>query len=53
MISKLIKLVLGVVFVAFGVWAIVVWWGDVLLLVRGGVGFMLILVGLVCFAVLD
>jgi len=51
--GKLIKLILGAVFVVLGIWTFVIWWGDVLSLVRGSLGFFLILLGLIFFAVLD
>jgi len=53
LVSKLIKIVLGILFVALGILAIISWWGDVLILIRGGIGFVLILLGLICFAILD
>ncbi len=53
MFSKAIKVLLGVAFVALGLFTMVMWWGDVLGLIRGGLGFVFILAGLVCFAILD
>jgi len=53
MLNKVIKVTLGLVFVALGIWTMVMWWSDVLALIRGGLGFAFILAGLVCFAVLD
>jgi hypothetical protein len=53
LISKIIKIVIGIVLIALGIWTITLWWKDVLALIRGGVGFVLILAGLIAFAVLD
>lgn len=53
MLSKAVKIILGALFILVGLWVIVMWWGDVLALIRGGLGFVLILAGLICFAVLD
>jgi hypothetical protein len=50
MVSKVIKLILGLVFIALGVWTIALWWSDLLALVRGGLGLVLILMGLIAFA---
>ncbi len=50
MVSKIIKVILGLVFIALGAWTIALWWGDLLTLVRGGLGLVLILAGLIAFA---
>ncbi len=50
MVSKIIKVVLGLIFILLGVWTITLWWNDLLTLVRGGIGLFLILVGLIAFA---
>ncbi len=53
MLSKIIKILIGIALIALGIWTIVIWWGDVLSLIRGGIGMGLILAGLIAFAVLD
>jgi hypothetical protein len=50
MASKLIKVILGLIFIALGAWLIFIWWNDLLALVRGGLGLCLILCGLIAFA---
>jgi hypothetical protein len=50
MVSKVIKVLLGLVFIALGAWMIALWWSDLLTLVRGGLGLVLILMGLIAFA---
>lgn len=52
MISKLIKAVLGLAFILVGLWAVIFWWGDLLILVRGGIGLFLILLGLIALALI-
>ena len=53
MIGKILKILAGAIFVIGGVFLIWFWWSDVLALIRGGLGFGLILVGLIFFAILD
>ena len=50
MVGKVIKVLIGVVLIALGAWTIWLWWGDLLTLVRGGIGLVLILSGLIAFA---
>ena len=50
MIGKLIKVLIGIAFVALGAWTIYLWWPDLLTIIRGGIGLVLIMVGLIVFA---
>jgi len=50
MLGKVIKVVVGIVLVALGAWTIYLWWADLLTLIRGGIGLVLILAGLIAFA---
>jgi len=50
MVSKIIKVLLGLAFIALGAWTIALWWNDLLTLIRGGIGLFLILAGLIAFA---
>lgn len=50
-LSTVFKVILGLVFLALGVWAIVVWWRDVLLVIRGCIGLFLILAGVITLAI--
>lgn len=50
MISKIVKVLIGLVLIALGAWTINLWWGDLLSLIRGGIGLILILAGLIAFA---
>lgn len=50
MLGKIIKVLIGIILVALGAWTIYLWWGDLLVLIRGGIGLVLILAGLIAFA---
>lgn len=50
MLGKIIKVLIGVALVALGAWTIYLWWGELLSLVRGSIGLVLILSGLIAFA---
>lgn len=50
MVGKVIKVLIGLILIALGAWTIYLWWGDLLALVRGGIGLFLILCGLIAFA---
>ena len=50
MVGKIIKVLIGLVLIGLGAWTIYLWWGDLLALVRGGIGLFLILCGLIAFA---
>jgi hypothetical protein len=50
MAGKLIKGLIGLILVGLGVWAIYLWRADLLVLIRGGIGLVLIMAGLIAFA---
>jgi hypothetical protein len=50
MVGKIVKVLIGLILVALGAWTIYLWWGDLLTLIRGGIGLVLILSGLIAFA---
>jgi len=50
MLSKIIKLLIAIAFIALGVWTIYLWWPDLLIIIRGGIGLALIMLGLITFA---
>jgi fatty acid desaturase len=50
-ISTILKVILGLVFLALGIWAIVAWWKDLLLVIRGCIGLFLILAAVITFAI--
>ena len=53
MLGKAIKIIMGIVLIGLGIFTIFIWWNDVLALIRGGLGLVLILAGLIAFAILD
>ena len=50
MLGKLIKVLIGLALVGLGAYTIYLWWPDLLVLIRGGIGLVLILAGLIAFA---
>jgi hypothetical protein len=42
-VSAILKVVLGLAFLVLGVWAILVWWSDLMVVVRGCIGLFLLL----------
>ena len=50
MIGKLLKVLIGLALVLLGAWTIYLWNADLLVLIRGGIGLVLILAGLIAFA---
>lgn len=50
MVSKVIKVLIGLILIALGAWTIFLWWQDLLTLIRGGLGLALILAGLIALA---
>lgn len=51
--GKALKIIIGIALILIGAYAIYLWWGDVLTLIRGGIGLAIILAGLIAFALLD
>ncbi|MEA3328258.1 MAG: hypothetical protein U9Q08_00735 [Candidatus Omnitrophota bacterium] len=49
--AMLLKIVLGVVLVVFGLAAIITWRQDVLSLIKGTLGIVIVLGGIICFAI--
>lgn len=49
--STLLKVLLGLAFLVFGVLAILKWWAQLLALVQGSVGLFLILAGIITLAI--
>jgi hypothetical protein len=50
-LSAIFKVILGLVFLVLGIWAIVAWWCDLLILVKGCIGGFLILAGVITLAI--
>jgi hypothetical protein len=49
--KMILKIILGIALVALGVLSLIIWWKDLLVLIKGAVGAVLILAGIVCFAI--
>lgn len=49
--STILKVILGLALLALGAWAIIIWWSDLLLLIRGCIGLFLILAGVITLAI--
>ena len=45
------KVILGLVFLGLGIWAIIAWWKDLLLVIRGCIGLFLVLAAVITFAI--
>jgi hypothetical protein len=50
MVAKVIKVLVGLLLIGLGALAIWVWWADLQTLFRGGIGLVLLLCGLIAFA---
>ena len=46
-----LKIILGIILVVIGVWTIIIWRWDVLALIRGSIGVIILLGGAICFAI--
>ena len=51
MFSTLVKVILGIIFLILGLYAVVVLWSDILTLIKGCIGPFLILAGIVTLAI--
>ena len=48
---SLFKILLGMAFLVLGGWAILKFWGDLLTIVKGGIGLFLMLAGVITLAI--
>lgn len=48
---KAVKILLGAVLILLGLFLVYHWWGALLLLIKGSIGLVLILAGVIAFAV--
>jgi hypothetical protein len=51
LVSVISKVILGLVLLVLGIWAVVVWWEDLISVVKGCIGGFLILAGLITLAI--
>ena len=50
-ISTIFKVILGLVLLILGIWAIIGWWVYVLMVIRGCIGLFLVLAAIITFAI--
>ena len=50
-ISTIFKVILGLVLLILGIWAIVGWWPQVWTVIRGCIGLFLVLAAIITFAI--
>ena len=50
-LSTIFKVILGLVFLALGVLAVMRWWGIIVLLIKGCIGPFLLLAGVITLAI--
>lgn len=50
-LAILLKVVLGIVFLILGAWAILAWWGFLVMIVKGSIGLFLFLAGIIALAI--
>jgi hypothetical protein len=50
-VSTIFKVILGLAFLCLGVWAIIAWRKDLLLVIRGCIGLLLVLMGIITLAI--
>lgn len=50
-ISTMLKVILGLVFLALGAWAVLYWMQNLLIVVKGCIGLFLILAGIITLAI--
>ncbi len=46
-----LKIILGLILLVLGTWAIVGWWQNLLVLIKGALGIILILAGVISLAI--
>lgn len=49
--GTIFKVILGLAFLALGVWALMRWWVNLLVVVKGCIGLFLILAGIITLAI--
>lgn len=49
--KTILKIILGLIFIGLGIWAIVGWWEELLDLIKGGIGLFAVLAGAITIAI--
>jgi len=50
-VKTALKIILGLIFIALGIWAVVVWWRDLLVVIKGCIGLFAVLAGAITIAI--
>lgn len=50
-LSTILKVILGLVFLALGIALVIRWWGSLLIVIKGCIGLFLILAGIITLAI--
>jgi ascorbate-specific PTS system EIIC-type component UlaA len=50
-VKTVLKVILGIILLAAGAWLVWFWWGDVLAIIRGFLGIVVILAGIIFLAI--
>ncbi len=49
--KTILKIILGLIFIGLGIWAIVGWWDELLVLIQGSIGLFAVLAGAITIAI--
>ncbi|MCF7870942.1 MAG: hypothetical protein K9L95_06150 [Candidatus Omnitrophica bacterium] len=50
-VKTILKIILGLIFIGLGIWAVIAWWKDLLVVVKGCIGLFAILAGAITIAI--
>lgn len=50
-VKTALKIILGLIFIGLGIWAVIAWWSSLLLVIKGCIGLFAILVGAITIAI--
>ncbi|MFO8053498.1 MAG: hypothetical protein R6U54_06040 [Candidatus Omnitrophota bacterium] len=50
-VKTALKIILGLIFIGLGIWAIVAWWSSLLVVIKGCIGLFAILAGAITIAI--
>ncbi|MCF7875169.1 MAG: hypothetical protein K9M14_05860 [Candidatus Omnitrophica bacterium] len=50
-VKTALKIILGLIFIGLGIWAVIAWWKDLLVVIKGCIGLFAILAGAITIAI--
>jgi hypothetical protein len=50
-VKTALKIILGLIFIGLGIWAVIAWWKDLLAVIKGCIGLFAILAGAITIAI--